>query len=132
MNKIIVSGNLTNNVEIRQSENGKAFAKGSVAVKREFKNSQGEYDVDFIDFVVFGKDAEYLSKYSTKGCRVEIVGRLQVRTIENNTEKRKVSEIVVESVNAYKRESETFTYNDAIESQADKNDFDFGDADLPF
>ncbi len=134
MNKVLLTGNLVKDIDISFAENGRAFAKGTIAVRREYKNGNGDYDADFIDFVVFGRDAEYLNDYSSKGCKLEIVGRWQVRNVNKNGENRRYNEVMVESVNAYnkgnkevEREEEPFTYDDAMNN---KNVFD--DKDLPF
>jgi len=99
MNKVIVSGNLVRDCEIRTTDSGASVVSNSVAVKRDFKNANGEYDTDFINFNAWGGSAEYLSKYAHKGDRVEIVGRWQNRQYENKEGVNvTVSEIIVESI----------------------------------
>lgn len=69
MNKIFLSGNLTRDFEVKES-NGKTFARSAIAVKRL-------NDTDFFNIVAFGKSAEFCEKYLEKGRRVIIEGRLQ-------------------------------------------------------
>jgi single-strand DNA-binding protein len=101
MNKVIITGNLCQDIELKQTTGGKAVVTNCVAVQRDFKNAQGEYESDFINIVVWGAQAEYLSKYAHKGDRVEIVGRWTVRKYQaNDGSNRTVHECTVESVKA--------------------------------
>lgn len=80
MNKVILMGRLTRDVEIRysQSANPVAVARYGLAVRRQYAR-EGESDVDFINIVSFGKAGEFAQKYFQKGQLVAVVGRLQVR-----------------------------------------------------
>lgn len=76
MNKVIISGRLTSDPEMRTA--GQTLvARFNVAVQRRFKNADGNYDADFIPCVAFGKQAEFVEKYFTKGMKTDIIGRLQ-------------------------------------------------------
>ena len=102
MNKVILSGRLVRDIELRKTPNGKELVSNCIAVQRDYKNEQGEYDSDFINIVVWGASATYLSKYAAKGDRVELVGRWANRTYEdNNGQKRTVSDCIVESITAF-------------------------------
>lgn len=78
MNKVMLVARLCRDPEIRytQGENSSAVARFSVAANRRFKNSEGNYDADFINCVAFGKTAEFIEKYFTKGMAIGIAGRL--------------------------------------------------------
>lgn len=105
MNKVILSGNLCKEIEVKQTASGKSVVSNSVAVRRDYKNAQGEYDSDFINIVVWGASAEYLSNYASKGDRVELVGRWQNRDYDDTQgNKRIVSEVVVESITAFAKQ----------------------------
>ena len=67
MNKVLLTGRLVKDCELMKTDSGTSVTKNSVAVRRDFKNSNGEYDTDFIDFVAFGTTAEYLASYGKKG-----------------------------------------------------------------
>lgn len=82
MNKVILVGRLTKDVEIRTS-NENAFARFSVAVNRPFKNKDGEYDADFPNCVAFGKTAEFIEKYFHKGDMIGLTGRIQTGSYTN-------------------------------------------------
>ena len=105
MNKVILSGNLCQEIELKQTASGKSVLTNCIAVQREYKNDKGEYESDFINLVIWGAQAEYLSKYAHKGDRVELVGRWTVRKYTaNDGTTRTVSECVVESIRAFSRQ----------------------------
>lgn len=102
MNKVILSGRLVRDIELRNTPSGKEVVANCIAVKRDYKNSNGEYDSDFINIVVWGASATYLKNYAAKGDMVELVGRWQTRTYEdNNGQNRTISECIVESITAF-------------------------------
>ena len=96
MNKVILMGRLTKDPEVRYSQGQEpiAVAKYTLAVNRRFKR-QGEPDADFIGCVAFGKAGEFAEKYFKKGQQVSIVGRLQVRSWDDNEGKKRWSTDVV-------------------------------------
>lgn len=97
MNKVILIGRLSQDVDYREN-NGSTIARTSVAVQREFKDKQtGEYGVDFLNLVAFGKTADFLQKYFSKGMRIGIEGRIQTGSYtDKNGQKRYTTDIVVE------------------------------------
>ena len=97
MNRVCLSGNLCKDVELKKTSSKKAVVSNTIAVSRDFKNDDGEYETDFIDIVVWEKTAEYLSKYAKKGDRIELVGKWQVRKYQTSDGKnRVVNECAVE------------------------------------
>lgn len=107
MNKVILMGRLTQNPEVRYTQAAEplAVARYTLAVNKKFKR-QGEPDADFINCVSFGKSGEFAEKYFKKGQMVSIVGRLQVRSWEDqNGQKRWSTDVVVEE--QYFAESKT-------------------------
>lgn len=105
MNKVILSGNLCQEVEVKQTTSGKEVVTNCIAVQRDFKNDKGEYESDFINIVVWGQSATYLGKYAHKGDRAELVGRWTVRKYtDNNGTTRTVNECVVESIKVFSRQ----------------------------
>lgn len=102
MNKVILSGRLVKDIEVRKSPNGESVVSNTIAVSRDFKNSKGEYETDFINFVAWRQTADYLSNYAKKGDRAELVGRWQVRKYTNrdNVEVT-VNEVIVESMTVF-------------------------------
>lgn len=105
MNKVILSGNLCRDIELKQTQTGKSVTTNSIAVRRDYKNKEGTYDSDFIDLVAWGAQAEYLSRYAHKGDRVELVGRWEVRKYQaNDGTQRTVHECIVESITAFSKQ----------------------------
>lgn len=99
MNKIILIGRLVNDTELKTLNNGTNYVQGTIAVNRNYKNSEGNYEADFIDFSAFGLTAELINKYFVKGDRIGIIGRLQSRSYTNQQgQKIIVREVIVENV----------------------------------
>ena len=99
MNKVIIIGRFTRDPEIKYStgENATATARFSLAVNRRFKNKEGNYDADFINCVAFGKTAEFIEKYFTKGMAIGITGRIQTGSYTNKEgQKIYTTDVVVE------------------------------------
>jgi single-strand DNA-binding protein len=96
MNTIMISGNMAHNPEVRYTKTGKAVASFSVAVNRY--NGQND-TADFIPVVAWERLGEACGNSLTKGQRVFVQGRLQIRSYEGNDGQKKwVSEIVAEVV----------------------------------
>jgi single-strand DNA-binding protein len=89
MNKVILMGRLTKAPEMRYSQGQEPLAvtRYTLAVNRRYKK-EGEPDADFINCVAFGKAGEFAGKYFKKGQMVSIVGRLQVRSWDDNEGKK--------------------------------------------
>lgn len=75
MNKVILMGRLTRDPEVREG-NGMKVAKYGLAVNRP-KNKNGEQEADFLNCVAFGKTAEFVERFLTKGRQIAIVGQLR-------------------------------------------------------
>ncbi|KRK84924.1 single-strand DNA binding protein [Companilactobacillus bobalius DSM 19674] len=91
-------GRLTRDPELRYTANGAAVASFTLAVNRQFTNSQGEREADFIDCVIWRKAAENFANFTHKGSLVGIDGRLQTRNYENQQGQRVyVTETVVDN-----------------------------------
>lgn len=100
MNKVILMGRLTRDPEIRVSagESGTTIARFTLAVNRRFRRD-GEASADFINCVSFGKTAEFIEKYISKGRQVCISGRIQTGSYTNKDgQKIYTTEVVVEEV----------------------------------
>ncbi|MGB9904044.1 MAG: single-stranded DNA-binding protein, partial [Desulfotomaculales bacterium] len=84
LNKVILIGRLARDPELRYTPGGTAVTRLVLAVDRSFVNRQGEREADFIDVVVWQKQAETCANYLGKGRMVAVEGRLQVRSYEDN------------------------------------------------
>ncbi len=99
MNKVVLVGRLTKDPELRNTNSGLPVTSFTVAINRTFKNKDGNYDTDFINVSIFGKQAENVSKYCFKGSQVGIDGRIQTRSYDaEDGTKRYVTEIVADNV----------------------------------
>ncbi len=83
LNRVILIGRLVADPELRVTGGGIPIATFRIAVDRNFKNAQGEVETDFINIVVWRKQAELLSKWLSKGPPGCVDGRLQVRTYQS-------------------------------------------------
>lgn len=95
MNVITLTGNATKDIELRYSPSGTAIANGTIAVRRDFKNQQGEYETDFINFVALGGLSEVMANHIKKGDKFGITGRLQVRKWDSDNGTKYFTEVVV-------------------------------------
>ncbi len=99
MNKVFLIGRLTRDPELRYTGNNTAVASFSIAVNRNFTNQSGEREADFINIVVWRKQAENVKNYLTQGSQVAIDGRIQVRNYETEDgQKRYVTEVIADNV----------------------------------
>lgn len=99
MNRIILIGRLVRDVELRYTRNGLAVGSFTLAVDRPFTTQDGERQTDFIDIVVWRKQAENCANFLGKGRLVAVEGRLQIRSYDDqNGIRRKVAEVVADQV----------------------------------
>ncbi|UMZ75167.1 single-stranded DNA-binding protein [Natranaerofaba carboxydovora] len=99
-NKVILVGRLTRDPELRYTPGGGvAVVNFGLAVERPFTNKQGERDVDFINVVVWRRQAENCANHLSKGALVALDGRIQSRSFEDKEgNRRNVVEVVAENV----------------------------------
>ena len=83
INNVVLVGRLTREVDLRYTQSGIAVANFTVACDRNFRNSQGETETDFISCVMWRKSAENFAKFTRKGSLVGIEGSIQTRNYEN-------------------------------------------------
>lgn len=95
INKAIIGGRLTHDPEETvAAQTGKTISRFSVAVPRRYNRDE----TDFLNVVAFGKTAEFVNKYFTKGSPILVVGSVQTRSWEQDGQKRYKTEIVAEEV----------------------------------
>jgi single-strand DNA-binding protein len=99
INRVVLVGRLTKDPELRYTANGIAVASFTLAVNRPFSNAQGQKEADFINVVVWRKQAENVANYLKKGSQAGVDGRIQTRSFDNNEGRRIfMTEIVGDSV----------------------------------
>jgi len=84
MNLVILMGRTTKDIELRHTQNSLAVARFTLAVDRPYQKQGEEKQTDFIPCVAFGKLAESLAKYISKGRRITVEGRIQIDTYDKD------------------------------------------------
>lgn len=101
INRVELSGNLTRDPEMRCTASGMAVLSCGLAVNGSRKNNQtGEWEdiANFVDFTMFGKRADSVSQYLTKGMKVFIAGNLRYSSWEKDGQKRSKLEVIVDDI----------------------------------
>lgn len=99
LNQVVLVGRIVKTPELRVTETGKKTATVTLAVPRNYKNMNGEYDTDFLDCTLWTNVAENTAEYCQTGDMVGVKGRIQTRIIQNEDgSKKKKTEIVAEKV----------------------------------
>ena len=105
MNEINLTGRLTRDPELEETPSGIPRCRFSIAVRRDYANSDGEYLTDFFDCTAFRSTAEAISKYCKKGEKILVNGTVQMRTYEDNQGiKRKAIDVVAQRVEFFTRQ----------------------------
>ena len=134
MNKVILIGRLTRDPELRYTSSNVATCTFSLAVDRTFTNQNGEREADFINIVVWRKQAENVKNYLTQGSQVAVEGRIQTRTYDDqNGQKRYVTEVIADNVEFLGSKNSSTNSNNMSGSSknAEPTPYDFGDAPEP-
>lgn len=97
INRVVLTGRLTKDPDLRYTQSGVAAATFNLAVDRRYKGQNGEREADFVSCVIWRKSAETFVNFFHKGSLVGIEGRIQTRNYENQQGQRVyVTEVVVE------------------------------------
>ena len=98
MNKIVLLGKLIKDPELKTIENGeKSFTRFIIAVDRNFKSADGTRKADLIPVTIWGRKAEVICKYMTKGSYISLSGRLRTGSYEDKEGNKKyIAEVVAE------------------------------------
>ena len=135
MNKVILIGRLTRDVETRYSGET-AVARYSLAVDRKFKR-EGEQTADFINCVAFGKSGEFAEKYLKKGIKIAVTGRIQTGSYTDKDGKKVyTTDVIVEEHEFCESKGSGTTENEVPTFKPDANGFvsipDGLEEELPF
>ena len=142
MNKIIITGNLCKDIDLKYTPSNIAVVQNTVAVRNDFKNANGDYDSEFINIVVWRQSAEFLSKYAAKGSKVLVEGRLTNRSYDKQDgTKGYITEVVAEKIellnspaksenNEQKPDEKIVEQNDPFKDFG--NEVQLDESDLPF
>ena len=133
MNKTILMGRITKDIELRQTQSGTAVASFTIAVNRRF-TKEGQQNADFINCVAWKQQAEFISKHFGKGRMIGIVGNLQSRSWEGQDGKKQyATDVVVDEVYfTGEKKEEATTGNSGADVFGGFAPADTDDGDLPF
>lgn len=84
MNVVVLAGRLVKEIELKYTPEGKAVTNNTIAVQKSYKNAEGKYDAEFIDFVCWGKGAEVMADYIKKGDKFTLTGEWQTEFWEKD------------------------------------------------
>ena len=135
MNRVCLVGRLTAKPELRYTGSNVPYTRFSLAVNRTFNNANGEREADFINIVVWRRQAENVANYLDKGSRVSVEGRIQTGSYNaQDGSKRYTTDVVADNIQFLdtRRQAEArnkttpYDYNDAPAS-APMNDVDIAD-----
>ena len=134
MNRVMLIGRLTAKPELRYTSSNVPFARFSVAVNRTFSNAQGQRETDFINVIVWRKQAENTCNYLDKGSLVSIEGRLQTGSYDDKDgNKRYTMDVVADSVQFLESKSQSQARANSSDSPYDYQDTpDVNVSDDPF
>ena len=93
-NKVILICRLVNTPELNKTANDKSVARATLAVNRRYKGQNGEREADFVNVVVWGKLAETLASYASKGSLISLDGELRTRRYEKDNVTHYVTEVL--------------------------------------
>lgn len=129
MNQVILTGRLTKDPELRTTQSDKQVASFTLAVD---KYGEG---ADFINCIVWGKQAENLCKYQEKGSQIGLSGRISTRSYEDDKgNKRNITEVVADSIEflGSKKKETTTEEVTPYDIKGEGNGIEITDSDLPF
>jgi len=101
LNRVVLTGRLTADPELRYTQTGRARTRFSIAVNRRYRDQEGNFqeETTFVPIVVWGAQAENCANYLQKGRQVAVDGRLRIDSFETQEgERRKVVEVVAQRV----------------------------------
>lgn len=145
MNKSILIGRITKDPELRTTPNNRSVCQFTIAVNRTYTNEEGKREADFINCVVWDKQAENLAMYQKKGNQIAVEGRIQTRNYDDNSGKKVyVTEVLVNNISYLDTKKDDSNFNNleeppVVEKQEEIDPYQaFGDSievndnDLPF
>lgn len=126
MNKVFLIGRLTRDPELRYTGSNTAVATFSLAVNRNFTNANGEREADFINIVVWRKQAENVCNFLNKGSLVAIEGRIQTGSYDaQDGSKRYTTEVVADSVQFLETKGQREAYNNNSAPESNMSPYDY-------
>ena len=135
INRVVLTGRLTRDVELKATSTGNNVASFTVAVDGFTKDQNGETISSFINCVAWSNSAKFVSTYCKKGSLVALEGRLQSRSYDRKDgTKAYVTEVIVDRIeNLSPKDAATTSANEGFSIQENDNQaLSYSDDDLPF
>ena len=108
MNRVMLIGRLTAKPELRYTSSNVPYARFSLAVNRQFSNQNGERETDFINIIIWRKQAENVCNFLDKGSLVSVEGRIQTGSFtDKDGNKRYTTDVVADSVQFLESKGQT-------------------------
>ena len=126
MNNVVLIGNISTDLELKQTMNGKSVCQFNLAV-----NGYGE-KTDFIPVQVWNKQAENLVKFQQKGSKIGVSGRLSVDSYEQDGQKKTFTKVVAHEIEFLGTKQQEKTIAEARYERKNENNFGITDEDFPF
>lgn len=123
INRVVLTGRLTKDPDLRYTPNGVPVATFTLAVNRAFTNQQGDREADFINCVVWRKPAENVANFLKKGSLAGVDGKLQTRSYDNQQGQRVyITEVIAESVQFLEPKNSSQWNDQSNSGQSTRND----------
>ena len=122
MNKVVLIGRVTRDPELRYTASNIPNVRFTLAVNRPFENQNGEREADFINIVVWRKQAENVKKYVTKGSLIAVEGRIQTGRYERDGQRVYTTDVVADNVQFLESKSQS---QDKVKDDVTPADFAF-------
>lgn len=129
-NKVILIGRLVNTPELNKTANDKSVARATLAVNRRYKGQNGEREADFVNVIVWGKLAETLASYATKGSLISLDGELRTRRYEKDGVTHYVTEVLCNGFQLLESRAQRALHENS--TGADLADLVLEEEELPF
>ena len=129
MNLFIGIGRLTKDIDVIDKGNMK-IGKFSLAIPRSHKNTEGEYEADYLNCIVFNIN-EYLKNNLLKGTKASVEGRIQTRSYDLNGERKYSTDIIVERVEILEKKNGNQQVLDHVKTKVQQQ-FEYSEDDLPW
>jgi len=130
INEVTLAGNLGKDPEIHDTKTGSKVASMTLATTESFKNSAGEWEkkTEWHKIVAFGKSAEYVQKYLSKGMKIYVQGKIAYRSYEKDGVKKFSTEILSNKIIMLDKPVKVTTATETQSQPADSDSF----SDMPF
>ena len=129
MNRVMLIGRLTAKPELRYTGSNIPYARFSIAINRTFSNSQGQRETDFINIIIWRKQAENVCNFLDKGSLVSVEGRLQTNTYDDKDGNKRYSmDVVADNVQFLESKSQTQNRQGSNYNAPSVTPYDYQDA----